>query len=786
MNMPESSLSEFLRRFTVLAERAPVGMFLTSVKGECLYVNDTWCQLSNTSRQAATGNGWITAVYEEDQAWVAEQWQNSIKNKTGFTAKFRFNRVDGDVTWVWVSAVAVPTATKDNDHYLGFVLDVTAQQLAEEKLERSEKFFQSIVENIPNMIFIKEADELRFVRINRAGETLLGISEADLVGKNDYDFFPGDQADFFTQKDRMVLDGKQLVVIPEEPINTQSFGKRVLRTKKIPILDEVGDPLYLLGISEDITDLKVMTDKLQRSEELYRGVVEDQTDLICRFRPDTTLTFVNSAYAKYFNTTSEELVGKSVLELLPVELRASAASSLQTFTAENPVRETERELILADGSRRWQKWVNRALFNEDGTLFCFQAVGHDITPQKQIEGALRKAKEAAEEATRVKAAFLANMSHEIRTPMNGILGMVGLLADTALNAEQQDFVNTIRESADLLLTVVDDILDFSKIEAGRMVTQREMFDPRQLVQTTFKLLQPRALSKGLEFTASYEENLPLNLLGDKNRIKQVLFNLIGNAIKFTEKGGVYISCSAVSFSSSISLLKVEIRDTGVGIPEDRQHAIFEPFVQLDNSFTRAAGGTGLGLAISARLMKLMGGELNYSSQVGAGSIFNISVPLAVVSKKQNIADERSFYLSESGTMRSHRPLRVLVAEDNLINQKVIWRLLEKVGHTVVVANNGIEAVDIATREKFDLILMDIQMPGLDGFMALERIRADDNCASKAVPIVALTAHSMQGDAERCLEAGMDAYLSKPINSQLLFETINAVLLTPSKSASEEK
>jgi signal transduction histidine kinase len=391
--------------------------------------------------------------------------------------------------------------------------------------------------------------------------------------------------------------------------------------------------------------------------------------------------------------------------------------------------------------------------------------------RKRLEHELQRAKQAAEAANVAKSHFLANISHELRTPMNSILGMVDLALGEPLSATVRDYLKTAKDSADVLLELLNEILDFSRLEAGKVQLETLPFSLRQTLQRTIKAMGARAEAKGLQLICDLPDDLPDALLGDPLRLRQVFTNLIGNAVKFTKQGQVIVRVASLKADASSVTMQFSIADTGIGIAPEHQQGIFAPFTQADASTTREFGGTGLGLAICASLIGLMGGRIWVESSLGRGSTFYFTVPLALQTAATAHSEDAGAAPAELRPAAPTRPLRILLAEDNPANQKLTVFVLGRQGHSVEVAENGREAVECICREDFDLVLMDIQMPEMDGYQATAAIRCLEDPAKAHLPIVAMTAHAMARDRQRCLAAGMNAYISKPINADELLNTI---------------
>jgi signal transduction histidine kinase/CheY-like chemotaxis protein len=428
--------------------------------------------------------------------------------------------------------------------------------------------------------------------------------------------------------------------------------------------------------------------------------------------------------------------------------------------------------------------------NEHSFFRLFSSLVGAIHSQRTTEKQLFSAKESAEAANQSKSEFLANMSHEIRTPLNGVLGMLQLLQETSLDKDQNEFVETALASGKSLLTIMNDILDFSKVEAGKIEIKEELFDVSNLLKSTLRIFHSHATEKNILLSYNIAKGVPPYLLGDSGRIRQVMFNLVGNAIKFTDEGKVlvHLDIDLTPNNSEYVNMSVSITDTGIGIPKDRLEMIFESFSQVDGSHTRKYQGTGLGLSIVKRLVELMNGTIGIESTLGKGTRvhFKIQVKLPAESLKETDAALNHPYSSHdsSGTDKAANAYNILLAEDNLINQKLLIHFLKKMGHKVTAAENGLHVLKHLRKNTFHLILMDIQMPHMDGIETARNIRKIEkeqqdtqNSDNHPIPIIAITAHAMKGDREKFLEAGMNDYLAKPVRFDTLRQIINQVMIT---------
>lgn len=492
----------------------------------------------------------------------------------------------------------------------------------------------------------------------------------------------------------------------------------------------------------------------------------------CIYLKDTTGRYlrVNRQFEKVFNRNRENVIGKRNEDLFSAETAQQLwHGELEVLRNQKPLTR-EEHIQLGDGNRNFVT-TRFPLLDENGVLYATCTIVADITQEKLADDALRKAVETAERASQIKSEFLANMSHEIRTPMNAIMGMNEILKATPLDEEQRRYLDICHKASETLLAIIDDVLDISKIEAGHLKIEYSDFKLRELIDDTIKISGFRTASKGLKITHDFDSSLHDFFSGDPYRVRQILMNLVGNAIKFTEKGEIKISVSANSHKGRRGNLLFSVSDTGVGIPLEAQHKLFQYFQQADASVTKRFGGTGLGLAICKRLIEMMDGEIWFTSVEGSGTtfFFTLSCPHAFV--RDSVSKPMTSPLSTNPVTPSSG-CKILLVDDSEDNRILILTYLKKSGHLITQAENGQEAVEKAKAGDFDLIFMDMQMPVLDGYNATRLIREwEAERERQAVPIIALTAYALKEEEQKTYAAGCNRHISKPVNKQQILDVI---------------
>ncbi|AJY74038.1 PAS domain S-box protein [Paenibacillus beijingensis] len=539
----------------------------------------------------------------------------------------------------------------------------------------------------------------------------------------------------------------------------QSDGSvKYLNIRASVTFNDEGVPVKMNGTTQDITERKLAEMKLQESVERYTSLKKYNHDAVISLDLQGRIINTNEMAERLTGYNVREMSGMNIARLIGVHNRnAILSGSINDANAErnmNQIRHKDGHHVEVLTS------IAPIIIHQENVGFYI--IAKDITDQKQ----LMIAKEAAEKTNQAKSEFLAMMSHEIRTPMNGVIGITDLLLTTDLDSEQREYVEMIQKSGNSLLKIINDILDFSKIESGKTELMEEPFCVKELVAEALKIFLPRAIEKNLNLKVTVSPDVPSPLVGDSQRLRQVLMNLIGNAVKFTFSGGVDVAVDVDSDAQGKAELRFRVRDTGIGIPAEKQSQLFEPFYQLDHYMTRRTEGSGLGLAISKKLVELMGGTIWIEQTDGPGAVFVFTASFQSKRMERAHLQDRH-HDSEPFPKR----LNILIAEDNEINQIVLKKMVQKLGHSVSLAENGTEVVRAAATRPFDMIFMDIHMPVMNGLEAVKALR-DTLPADKRPFIVAVTAKALKGDRETCLAAGMDEYISKPVQSSVVSDIID--------------
>jgi len=903
----EQALRQSEEKYRRLVDNVPDVIWTSAQDGRTTYISPNAQSVFGYTAQELYEAGeklWIGRIHPEDLPRVIDAYRALFAENRPFDVEYQIQRNDGQ--WIWLHDRAIRTHEKDGVRYAdGIFSDITARKRSEEKL----RLFRTLIDQSTDAIEVIDPETLRFLDVNDKACSDLGYTREQFLSLRVPDIYPlaGDESYRKNVEEQLQRSGFTVF----EGLHRRKDGSTF--PVEIAMKHVVLGRSYFVAITRDITGRKKAELALRESEEQFRQLADNIREVFFILTPDPTrFLYMSPAYDQVVGKSRQEVYERAMawMDSVHPEDRERVGGVFMQCVQGVPV-ETEYRVVRPDGSVRWIHARSFPVCDSAGKFIRAVGIAEDISEQRRVLDAIQAAKDAAEAASRAKSEFLANMSHELRTPMNGIMGMTELALATELTSEQREYLTMVKSSADSLLGVINDILDFSKIEAGKLEFESIEFNFRSSLEATLKLLALRAHEKGLELNCRVEPEVPEVLIGDPSRFRQIIVNLVGNAIKFTERGEVTVQVEQQPEKAGGVVLHVSVTDTGIGIPPNKLDAIFSAFTQADGSTTRRYGGTGLGLSISRQLVAKFGGRLWVESVVGQGSIFHFITRFAIGSPRPaplttvNLKDMPVLVVDDNSTNRrileellhgwgmkplltengrsalthlhlaaqagrpfplvlvdakmpridgftlveqikqdpqlatatimmltsagqrgdaarcrqlgvaaymtkpigrgelldailhalgtkarkpdlssplitrhtlqeSKKGLRILLAEDNLVNRTLVVRLLEKNGNAVEVATDGREALDKFEAGNFDLVLMDVQMPEMDGFEATAAIREMEQTKGGHLPIIAMTAHALKGDRERCLAAGMDGYIAKPIHVDELLKEIESV------------
>jgi PAS domain S-box-containing protein len=782
----ELQLAAVTERFELAVRGSTDGLWDWDVRSDRVYYAPRFKELIGYQDHEIQNvfEEWRTRLHPDDLASTLAAINAHLQHRVPYDVEYRLRTKSGAWRWFRARGQALWDETGAATRMSGSITDITDRKQAAEELRASEARYRTLVEHAPEAIVVVGVDEGRFVDANQNAELLFGRSRDQLLTMHPADVSPArqpDGRDSLAAAQEYITQALQGPVTVFDWMHVTSDGVEVpceVRLVRLPAVDRrlvrasVTDISARKAIEADlrfqISERERAENEVRRQAEHTRRILDTTRDAFVAMNDQGLIVDWNPQAEATFGWTREEVLGRAVADtLVPAELRDLHREGLRRFleSGEGPVldRRIEVPAVHRDGHRFPIELTITAL--PDDHRYFFAAFLHDISARKRAEAELQQAKEQAEAASRSKSDFLANMSHEIRTPMNAVIGMTELVLDSKLTATQRDYLNTVLESSESLLTIINEILDFSKIEAGRLDLSAAPFLLRDEIGDALKPFGVRAASKELELAWRVDDEVPDGLIGDAGRLRQVLVNLVGNAIKFTAEGEVVVDVGLESRQNGEVCVHVRVQDTGVGIPMERQRAIFDAFEQADTSTTRRYGGTGLGLTIAQRIVERMQGRIWVESCEGQGSTFHFTVPLQVAAE---LPERPTAPDSLSG-------LPVLIVDDNATNRAILAETLRRWGLEVLIADSAAAALSLLDRHcgaggPLPLLITDVQMPNVDGYELIERIRGRDDC--RTMPVIVLTSGTRTGDAARHAGLAVEASLIKPIKQS---ELLNAVL-----------
>ncbi len=652
----------------------------------------------------------------------------------------------------------------------GTVQDITASKLAKLALKKSEEEMAVVLNNTQTIICLHDMDGV-ILSLNAAAEKMSGFTKEEVLGVNLRLIVSPDFLHEFDEYLKTINSNETARGTLQ--IFTKSGSKRVWLYQNTVYANNGNKP-YVIASAIDITDSVKAQNEIEKQQQFIRQIIDNSPNVIFVMNELRQIILANQAFAKLYPFNEIELPFAYDL--------SHGEEDIFLGGLDNIFEMEDGEMIRLEGSLKnpetytdaWFSIINKCFKEKNGKKYIL-GFGMDITGRYQVETDLIAANEMVERSLKVKDQFISNMSHEIRTPLNAVIGFTDLLAETTLNAEQSEFVGIVKTASANLLALINNILDLSKIESSNLSLESLPVDISKIIHDVVKILEPKAKTKGIEVRVNFDNKIPAVLLGDQLRLTQVMFNLLGNAVKFTEEGTIDIGCKIVQGpDKQKEYIAFSIKDTGIGVPQEKQADIFERFTQANTDTQRLYGGTGLGLNITKSIVDLYGGSLSMESLTGEGTTFHFILPFKKYIETEELAEINTYDGDRILSINLDKPIHILLAEDNNVNAMLATLVLKKKGFIVTHVVNGMDAVEAVQQQSFDLILMDIQMPVLNGIDATRAIRKLSGDIS-GIPIVAMTAHSLNGEMQNCYNAGMNGYVAKPFKPTDLFSTIIEVV-----------
>lgn len=763
----ERHLGERERLYREMVNQAPVMIWEVDARQENYFVNKPCKDFTGLKENELTLENWEKRVYPDDRRRVIDTYKNSFNAREEFELEYRLLRHDGEYRWVLVRGIPRFSSSGRFMGFGGFVLDINDRYELQEELKHKSRDYELIFHNVPAQIYYKDRNNV-ILRANRTAANILGTTPEALEGTSTKDVNPI-YADRYAKNDSEVLRTGKPKFGLIEPIETKSGRIRWGKTDKIPYYDSERKQNCILVFVSEITEQIEAEQALEASKRALELERNELRKMINEAPIPVAMLDRNLNYIAYSARWGDESkldekprIGSGFLDQISEE-ESFWRDALEKTKRGHPVGNSEEVVNCSDGTKMFYRWAARPWFQEG------RAIGGVILVKDRIDE-LVAAREKALEASRIKSAFIANVSHEIRTPLHGVIGLIGLLEQTKLDDNQEYYLQSLDSSANALLAVISDILDFSRIELGAKEIRNEALNVKLLAQNAVDIVAPLALTKGVGLTLEIDPSISDRLIGDELKLRQVLLNLLGNAVKFTEEGSVTLRLKRKRTSSRPHEILFSVSDTGLGIPKSMRHKIFDPFTQLDDSTTRNVQGSGLGLTIARDLVRNLGSEIQLHSEPGKGSEFSFSLEM----RPQKDVEQKTPEKPEESSVEPPKKVKILLAEDHEVARLVLSESLRAEGFDVVCAENGKIALEEMEKQKFDMALIDCQMPIVDGYAVIEQVSSWEEKEEKPL-LVALTAHAREEDRKRCLELGAASYFSKPIKPKALVSKIRALL-----------